>query len=84
MKLKAEAFKAKDAIDGNDSFFIIYSIDGDDVSYNCLPVDVCDIETMIQQSKDGECVRWTDFPNSPRRADMVEPELIETFYLDVE
>lgn len=84
MKLKAEAFKAKDAIDGKDSSFIIYSIDGNDVSYNCLPDDVCDIETMTQQSKDGKCIRLADSQKAPRRADMVEPELIETFYLDIE
>lgn len=84
MKLKAEVFKAKDVIDYEDSIFIIYSVDGVDVAFNCVPSDGVDIEEIIQLSKDSEYIRWADNKNAPRRADMVEPELIETFYLDIE
>lgn len=81
MKIKAEVFKAKDAIDDQESFFIIYSVNGEDVWYNCMPADCTCEDEMISKSK-GSFIRWNDNPHAPRRADMIEPELIEVFYLD--
>lgn len=81
MEIKAEVFKAIDSVDHSESYFIIYSIDGEDVAYNCISADGF-YDEMIERSKENGFIRWNDFKSSPRRSDMIEPELIEVFYLD--
>lgn len=84
MEIKAEVFKAIDNIDYKESYFIIYSVNGEDVEYNCISAEYGCVDKMIRMSKSGELFRITDCKASPCRSDMIEPELIETFYLDVE
>lgn len=82
MKLKAELFKAKDMIDYTESYFIIYSVEGEDVAFNCMSCEDADASEMVGYAKNGGGIRLADNKNAPRRADMHEPELLETFWIE--
>ena len=82
MKLKAELFKAKDMIDHTESYFIIYSVEGEDIAFNCMSCEDADASEMVCHAKSGDVILLADNKNAPRRADMFEPDLLETFWID--
>lgn len=78
--MKVEIFTAIDAIDDEESVFAIYSRNGVDVAFNCCNSTDVTAEEMIEDIKIRRLLlRWTDNPEAPRRADMVNPVLVTQF-----
>lgn len=81
--MKVEIFTAIDAIDDTESVFAIYSRNGVDVAFNCLPSSETTPDEMIEDIKSGDYfLRWTDNPEAPRRADMENPVLVTQFIVE--